>query len=55
MFTIVFLLYLLASPFLFASMMRKAAKDKFPIWECAILSFCNLLLFFAFSFLLHPN
>ena len=33
-----FLPFLLCIPFLLASMMRKAAKDKFPILECCILS-----------------
>ncbi len=31
-------LFLLCIPFLLASMMRKAAKDKFPTLECCILS-----------------
>lgn len=36
-------------PFLLASMMKKAAKDKFPTLECCILSFGFLVCYLLFA------
>ena len=38
-------------PFLLASMMKKAAKDKFPTLECCILSFGFLVCYLLFAML----
>lgn len=38
-------------PFLLASMMKKAAKDKFPTLECCILSFGFLVCYLLFGML----
>ena len=50
---IFFLPFLCSIPFLLASMMRKAAKDKFPTLECCILSFGILVFYLLIAMLSH--
>lgn len=48
---LLFLPFFCSIPFLLASMMKKAAKDKFLTLECCILSFGFLVYYLLFAML----